>query len=181
MANIIWATTTEKWGFGPSWLAEGNVWVSGMFCELLDQITLLCLKMMMIKCSSWYVQKDSVRNQREHLILLLANIHIRLIPKPEPQNKVCFLYLFALWIFWNSRTLHLFTAKHTHHLISNCTCSIHFEYEYCDILATNTLLEMNFLLHVSLQDIQSDPKRNFYYKLSHLSVHELFSVSGRLS
>ncbi|PIN05529.1 1,3-beta-glucan synthase [Handroanthus impetiginosus] len=30
--------------------------------------------------------KDNVRNQREHLILLLANIHIRLIPKPEPQN-----------------------------------------------------------------------------------------------
>lgn len=33
-------------------------------------------------------QRDSVRNQREHLILLLANIHIRLIPKPEPQNKL---------------------------------------------------------------------------------------------
>ncbi|KAL6523086.1 Callose synthase 5 [Orobanche hederae] len=31
-------------------------------------------------------QRDNVRNQREHLILLLANIHIRLIPKPEPQN-----------------------------------------------------------------------------------------------
>ncbi|GFP95013.1 callose synthase 5 [Phtheirospermum japonicum] len=31
-------------------------------------------------------QRDNVRNQTEHLILLLANIHIRLIPKPEPQN-----------------------------------------------------------------------------------------------
>ncbi|CAA0839441.1 Callose synthase 5 [Striga hermonthica] len=31
-------------------------------------------------------QRDNVSNQREHLILLLANIHIRLIPKPEPQN-----------------------------------------------------------------------------------------------
>ncbi|XP_075501475.1 callose synthase 5-like isoform X1 [Primulina tabacum] len=31
-------------------------------------------------------QRDNVRNQREHLILLLANIHIRLIPKAEPQN-----------------------------------------------------------------------------------------------
>ncbi|KAL2241247.1 UNVERIFIED_CONTAM: Callose synthase 5 [Sesamum indicum] len=30
--------------------------------------------------------RDNVRNQREHLILLLANIHIRLVPKPEPQN-----------------------------------------------------------------------------------------------
>ncbi|XP_008801869.1 callose synthase 5 [Phoenix dactylifera] len=33
-------------------------------------------------------QKDSVRNQREHLILLLANVHARLKPKPEPLNKL---------------------------------------------------------------------------------------------
>ncbi|XP_073010773.1 callose synthase 5-like [Typha latifolia] len=33
-------------------------------------------------------QRDSVRNQREHLILLLANVHIRLRPKPEPLNKL---------------------------------------------------------------------------------------------
>lgn len=33
-------------------------------------------------------QKDSVRNQREHLILLLANVHARLKPKPEPINKL---------------------------------------------------------------------------------------------
>ncbi|KAL1290898.1 hypothetical protein HN51_059442 [Arachis hypogaea] len=33
-------------------------------------------------------QKDNVRNQREHLILLLANSHIRLNPKPEPLNKL---------------------------------------------------------------------------------------------
>ncbi|KAL8034672.1 hypothetical protein ABFX02_12G044200 [Erythranthe guttata] len=33
-------------------------------------------------------QRDNVRNQREHLILLLANIHTRLVPKPEPQNKL---------------------------------------------------------------------------------------------
>ncbi|KAJ4971022.1 hypothetical protein NE237_004121 [Protea cynaroides] len=33
-------------------------------------------------------QKDNVRNQREHLILLLANVHIRLVPKPEPLNKL---------------------------------------------------------------------------------------------
>ncbi|KAL2528115.1 Callose synthase 5 [Forsythia ovata] len=33
-------------------------------------------------------QRDNVRNQREHLILLLANIHTRLIPKPEPLNKL---------------------------------------------------------------------------------------------
>ncbi|MCL7052282.1 hypothetical protein MKW94_023070, partial [Papaver nudicaule] len=33
-------------------------------------------------------QKDNVRNQREHLILMLANSHIRLVPKPEPLNKL---------------------------------------------------------------------------------------------
>ncbi|KAI8540658.1 hypothetical protein RHMOL_Rhmol08G0003600 [Rhododendron molle] len=32
--------------------------------------------------------RDNVRNQREHLILLLANVHIRLNPKPEPLNKL---------------------------------------------------------------------------------------------
>lgn len=31
-------------------------------------------------------QRDNVRNQREHLILLLANSHIRLHPKPKPFN-----------------------------------------------------------------------------------------------
>ena len=34
------------------------------------------------------LQKDNVTNQRENLILLLANVHIRQIPKPEPQHKV---------------------------------------------------------------------------------------------
>ncbi|XP_077211954.1 callose synthase 5-like [Tasmannia lanceolata] len=33
-------------------------------------------------------QRDNVRNQREHIILLLANVHIRLLPKPEPLNKL---------------------------------------------------------------------------------------------
>ncbi|CAN6481516.1 unnamed protein product [Victoria cruziana] len=33
-------------------------------------------------------QKDNVSNQREHLILLLANVHIRQIPKPDNQPKL---------------------------------------------------------------------------------------------
>ncbi|KAL9313852.1 hypothetical protein ACSQ67_019304 [Phaseolus vulgaris] len=33
-------------------------------------------------------QRDNVRNQREHLILLLANAHIRLNPKSEPLSKL---------------------------------------------------------------------------------------------
>ncbi|XP_062096562.1 callose synthase 5 [Humulus lupulus] len=33
-------------------------------------------------------QRDNVRNQREHLILLLADAHIRLQPKAEPLNKL---------------------------------------------------------------------------------------------
>ncbi|WVZ01425.1 hypothetical protein V8G54_027494 [Vigna mungo] len=32
-------------------------------------------------------QKDNVENQREHLILLLANVHIRQVPKPDQQPK----------------------------------------------------------------------------------------------
>ncbi|KAF7835954.1 callose synthase 1-like [Senna tora] len=35
-------------------------------------------------------QKDSVENQREHLILLLANVHIRHNPKPDQQPKMAF-------------------------------------------------------------------------------------------
>ncbi|KAJ4811740.1 Glucan synthase-like protein [Rhynchospora pubera] len=33
-------------------------------------------------------QKDNVSNQREHLILLLANVHVRKCPKPENQPKL---------------------------------------------------------------------------------------------
>ncbi|KAI9402179.1 hypothetical protein POPTR_001G230000v4 [Populus trichocarpa] len=33
-------------------------------------------------------QKDNVENQREHLILLLANVHIRQFPKPDQQPKL---------------------------------------------------------------------------------------------
>ncbi|KAI3793712.1 hypothetical protein L1987_36333 [Smallanthus sonchifolius] len=33
-------------------------------------------------------QKDNAANQREHLILLLANVHIRQIPKPDRQPKL---------------------------------------------------------------------------------------------
>ncbi|KAK3028535.1 hypothetical protein RJ639_037704 [Escallonia herrerae] len=33
-------------------------------------------------------QKDNVSNQREHLILLLANVHIRQQPKPDQQPKL---------------------------------------------------------------------------------------------
>ncbi|XP_028555016.1 callose synthase 3 isoform X2 [Dendrobium catenatum] len=33
-------------------------------------------------------QKDNVANQREHLILLLANVHIRQAPKPDQQAKL---------------------------------------------------------------------------------------------
>lgn len=36
------------------------------------------------------MQKDNVANQREHLILLLANVHIRQFPKPDQQPKVIF-------------------------------------------------------------------------------------------
>ncbi|KAF6176470.1 hypothetical protein GIB67_033948 [Kingdonia uniflora] len=45
------------------------------------------------------LQRDNVRNQREHLILMLANVHIRLVPKPEPLNKACSaLYLTCIYL-----------------------------------------------------------------------------------
>jgi hypothetical protein len=41
------------------------------------------------------MQTDNVSNQREHLILLLANIHIRKNPKTDEHSKVFFcLYTF---------------------------------------------------------------------------------------
>ncbi|URE04735.1 callose synthase [Musa troglodytarum] len=40
-------------------------------------------------------QRDNVRNQREHLILLLANVHIRLSPKPEPLNKAYWMISYS--------------------------------------------------------------------------------------
>ncbi|RZC90306.1 hypothetical protein C5167_031018, partial [Papaver somniferum] len=33
-------------------------------------------------------QKESVKNQREHLLLILVDVHIRLEPRPEPLNKL---------------------------------------------------------------------------------------------
>ncbi|KAI3924716.1 hypothetical protein MKW92_041149 [Papaver armeniacum] len=33
-------------------------------------------------------QKESFKNQREHLLLILADVHIRLEPRPEPLNKL---------------------------------------------------------------------------------------------
>ncbi|KAK3199929.1 hypothetical protein Dsin_023344 [Dipteronia sinensis] len=48
-------------------------------------------------------QRDNVRNQREHLILLLANNHIRLHTNPQPLNNVfakfsALLYLVTYWL-----------------------------------------------------------------------------------
>ncbi|URE15445.1 callose synthase [Musa troglodytarum] len=53
-------------------------------------------------------QRDSVRNQREHLILLLANVHIRLSPKPEPLHKAYYILELAKsvpWYSWMSELL----------------------------------------------------------------------------
>ncbi|KHN29244.1 Callose synthase 5 [Glycine soja] len=45
-------------------------------------------------------QRDNVRNQREHLILLLANSHIRLHPRPEPFNLALMKNLFKNYKSW---------------------------------------------------------------------------------
>ena len=47
--------------------------------------------MMNLKLTFVDSQKDNVSNQREHLILLLANVHIRLFPDPDQQPKVLYI------------------------------------------------------------------------------------------
>lgn len=55
--------------------------------KLFAFVFLLFLKNLSITTCYCCLQRDNVRNQREHLILLLANVHIRLSPKPEPLTK----------------------------------------------------------------------------------------------
>lgn len=57
----------------------------------LTIIFLLFTYLSLICNSTITLQKDNVSNQREHLILLLANVHIRQIPKPDQQPKVSLL------------------------------------------------------------------------------------------
>lgn len=68
-----------------TWIGE-RLWLTNFFC--------ICIILWLTSCYVSSPQRDNVRNQREHLILLLANNHIRLHPKPEPLNKVynCLLH-----------------------------------------------------------------------------------------
>lgn len=68
-------------------MVKSHVWFSGLLSFLLIILVqgILCF---LIENEFNILQRDSVRNQREHLILLLANNHIRLMPKPEPLIKV---------------------------------------------------------------------------------------------
>jgi hypothetical protein len=47
-----------------------------------------CMNAFVVCVNLFWLQKDNVANQRENLILLLANVHIRQKPKPDPENKV---------------------------------------------------------------------------------------------
>ncbi|KAF9595410.1 hypothetical protein IFM89_000328 [Coptis chinensis] len=57
--------------------------------SLLDKIEAQFLKMQNQLCGvvSKEMERDNVRNQRENVILLLSEEHIKLLPKPEPLNK----------------------------------------------------------------------------------------------
>ncbi|XP_020225550.1 callose synthase 5 [Cajanus cajan] len=70
--SAFWNTRGLNWpsSFEPSRQGTGDL-------DLLDWLRAM-----------FGFQRDNVRNQREHLILLLANSHIRLHPKPEPLNKL---------------------------------------------------------------------------------------------
>jgi hypothetical protein len=45
---------------------------------------------------------ETVRNQREHFIVLLTNVHIRLEPKPDPRKASSSIDIYfgslTLWI-----------------------------------------------------------------------------------
>ncbi|KAF3440590.1 hypothetical protein FNV43_RR18874 [Rhamnella rubrinervis] len=71
-----------KAAVGALWNTRGLNWPSAFEQKSADLDLLDWLKAM------FGFQRDNVRNQREHLILLLANAHIRLHPKPEPLNKL---------------------------------------------------------------------------------------------
>ncbi|XP_031110482.1 callose synthase 2-like [Ipomoea triloba] len=59
-------------------------------------------------------QKDNVANQREHLILLLANVHIRQFPKPDHQQPKEYLEHFTCFVTLSgasSTSIELFVLK----------------------------------------------------------------------
>lgn len=58
------------------------------------------------------MQTDSVSNQREHLILLLANIHIRRNPKTDQQSKVLFKYSITRLIWFKIITFLLYIPQY---------------------------------------------------------------------
>lgn len=88
-------------------------WLQAMFgfqVAHLYSTALLNLAHFRVKCMSIMVslkshaffftlQKDNVANQREHLILLLANVHIRNLQRPEQQFKVNSFFLFIFLVY----------------------------------------------------------------------------------
>lgn len=60
------------------------------------------------------MQKDNVANQREHLILLLANVHIRNFPKPDQQPKVFSLVTMFWLLFQVSELVFLLLLMFSH-------------------------------------------------------------------
>jgi hypothetical protein len=83
-------------------------WIGCKLCLAFRQVKLLfvgyCIKLNLftyfsvIFCQLLDMQTDSVSNQREHLILLLANIHIRRNPKTDQQSKVFSSVIFKHWV-----------------------------------------------------------------------------------
>ena len=137
---LRWETPGSSMAQGPkeesrwrhSRLASGYVWISGDWFVAFDS----CLSY-----DSWWeyvplniieLQKDNVANQREHLILLLANVHIRQFPKPDQQPRVLYsglalahnifiLYKDAWLLITYTPFLSSWTTVHLQKLWRNCS------------------------------------------------------------
>ncbi|KAI3848943.1 hypothetical protein MKX03_015040 [Papaver bracteatum] len=92
-------------------------------------------------------QKESIKNQREHLLLILAGVHKRVEPKPEPLNKgkqatqqesesTGNSYFVETRTFWHMLALYL-TALQTMTIVAWCRNS------------PSDIFEKDILYHVS--------------------------------
>lgn len=121
---LAWGLYEErKWRFVG--LASTDVWISGNCLTVWDLSLTLCIAIRNLHSFYWLLQKDNVANQREHLILLLANVQMRQFPNSDQQAKVTFFFNYHFSLFF----LCYYTLTQTHTYIDSsfsfiivCSC-----------------------------------------------------------